>query len=90
MDSRLKFLPRLTSFDRSGDAESYTELADGRASPREQTGEIVKNVSLKFRPEWEPHLRRSCRSSAARKNRYGEEKRPYPKPTQVVKLSKLR
>ena len=55
MDSRLKFLPRLTSLDRSGDAESYTELADGRASPREQTGEIVKHVSLKFRPEREPH-----------------------------------
>ena len=90
MDSRLKFLPRLTSIDRSGDAESYTELADGRASPREQTGEIVKYVSSKFRPEWELHQERSCRSSAARKNRYGEGERPYPKPTQVVKLSKLR
>ena len=86
----MKFLPRVTSLDRSGDAESYTELADGRASPREQTGEIVKYVSLKFRPEWELHQERSCRSSAARKNRYGEETRPYPKPTQVVKLSKLR
>ena len=55
MDSRLKFLPRVISIDRSGDAASYTELADGRASPREQTGEIVKYVSLKFRPEWELH-----------------------------------
>ena len=90
MDSRLKFLPRVISIDRSGDAASYTELADGRASPREQTGEIVKYVSLKFRPEWEPHSRRSCRSSTARKNRYGDKARPYPKPTQVVKLSKLR
>ena len=90
MDSRLIFLPRVILLDRSGDAESYTELADGRASPREQTGETVKYVSLKLRPEWEPHSRRSCRSSAARKNRYGDIKRPYPKPTQVVKLSKLR
>ena len=56
----MKFLPRVISIDRSGDAESYTELADGRASPREQTGEIVKHVSLKFRPEWEPLMRRSC------------------------------
>ena len=70
MDSRLIFLPRVILIDRSGDAESYTELADGRASPREQTGEIVKYVSLKFRPEREPQSRRSCRSSAARKNRY--------------------
>ena len=90
MDSRLKFLPRDDSIDRSGDAESYTELADGRASPKEQTGEIVKHVSLKFRPDGEPQKRRSCRSSTARKNRYGEKSRPYPKPTQVVKLSKLR
>ena len=56
----MKFLPRDDSIDRSGDAESYTELADGRASPKEQTGEIVKHVSLKFRPEREPHTRRSC------------------------------
>ena len=90
MDSRLIFLPRVILLDRSGDAESYTELADGRASPREQTGETVKYVSLKLRPEWELHQERSCRSSAARKNRYGDIKRPYPKPTQVVKLSKLR
>ena len=60
MDSRLKFLPRETSIDRSGDAESYTELADGRASPREQTGETVKYVSLKLSPEREPLMRRSC------------------------------
>ena len=86
----MKFLPRLTSLDRSGDAESYTELADGRASPREQTGETVKYISLKFRPDGEPLTRRSCRSSTARKNRYGDKARPYPKPTQVVKLSKLR
>ena len=49
------FLPRAIPFDRSGDAESYTELADGRASPREQTGGIVKHVPLKFRPERELH-----------------------------------
>ncbi len=62
MDSRLRFLPRDHLIDRSGDAESYTELADGRASPKEQTGETVKYVSLKLRPDGEPRKRRSCRS----------------------------
>ncbi len=93
MDSRLRILPRARNArHRSGDAESQTEPADGRAGPREQAGETVKHITpIRPSPEREPPRGdEAVEAMLPGKTAMEIRERPYPKPTQVVKLSKLR
>ena len=91
MDSRLKFLPRAKDIN----TEAETQKARQAGGWKSQSKEADRNASQAHRSIGSDLTGSPKRGEAVEAQLPGKTakeplERPYPKPTQVVKLSKLR